>query len=352
MEWGLGHASRCLPLLNYLLNNCGADMFVAANGPQAALIAEAFPGIRIIHPPGYQIKYHKNRAGTIARLAFSLPQLAQQIKAENQWLRAFAERQPVDAIISDNRYGFWHPEISSYLITHQLQVKTAFGKSVDSLVRKQLYQYINKFTACWVPDFEAMENSLAGELSHPSQLPGIPVQYIGPLTRMQPVPAAKEADTLFNFPAATTPQIQLLAILSGPEPQRTLLETSILEQWKNKPGSSLWLVRGLPDQHKAPAVRPDLRYLPNLYLVNHLSGPLLSEAITRATCILTRSGYSSVMDLVPHHKNLWMIPTPGQTEQEYLATYLQQKGLIQTVRQDKFSLQEILFYRSGASRPA
>jgi hypothetical protein len=373
MEWGLGHASRCIPILNYLLNNCQADLVIAANGPQAALIRNSFPSIEIVNPPAYTVKYHKNRAGTIAKMAFSLPHLAQQIRAENRWLREFAENHQPDVIISDNRYGFWHPQIPSYLITHQLAIKTPFGKAVDGLVRKQLYRYIDKFTRCWIPDFEEEELSLAGELSHPKRLPGIPVDFIGPLTRIsqaaknQPIPGFSAlpdssffspiAETAFQFGADEIKQnqgaaIQVLVILSGPEPQRSIFEKLILQQWAAAPGTGLLLVRGLPEPAEpAPiqAITPgEVKFIPNAMAVNHLSTEQLSQAIANAACIITRSGYSSIMDLLPQQSNCWMVPTPGQTEQEYLARYLAQKGLIQTQSQDSFSLSPIL-HRSGAT---
>lgn len=372
MEWGLGHASRCIPILNYLFNNCQADLVVAASGPQAALIRAVFPTLSIVDIPAYSISYHKNRAGTITRLAFSLPHLAQQIRAENRWLLEFARNHPLDAIISDNRYGLWHPKIPSYLITHQLGIKTPFGKSVDALVRKQLYRYIGKFNACWVPDFKEMGQSLAGELSHPKQLPGIPVEYIGPLTRI--TSAVKNANipdlanlsllafqstitkSSFQFRSAAIKEgrgtaIQLLVVLSGPEPQRTIFEELILQQWAQAPGQSLVLVRGLPAAHSESQTNlkktnrvnnREVVHIPNAMAVNHLSPPALSQAIANADCILTRSGYSSIMDLLPNHSNCWMVPTPGQTEQEYLAHYLAGKGLIQTQEQHRFSLSSIL----------
>ncbi len=372
MEWGLGHASRCIPILNYLINNCQADLVVAANGPQAALIRAVFPTLSIVDIPAYSISYHKNRAGTFTRLAFSLPHLAQQIRAENRWLLEFARNHPLDAIISDNRYGLWHPKIPSYLITHQLGIKTPFGKSLDALVRNQLYKYIGKFNACWVPDFKETELSLAGELSHPKHLPGIPVEYIGPLTRITPavknaiipelaslsLPAFQSTitNTSFQFRSDAIKEghgtaIQLLVVLSGPEPQRSIFEELILNQWAQAPGQLLLLVRGLPEENSGTQsnfkktnnnISREAVHIPNAMAVNHLSPAALSQAIANANCILTRSGYSSIMDLLPHHSNCWMVPTPGQTEQEYLAHYLAGKGLIQTQEQHRFSLFSIL----------
>lgn len=344
MEWGLGHASRCIPILNTLINNCQAEVIVAANASQAALIRSEFPSISIVQPPSYNIKYRKYRAGTMVRLALSLPHLAQTIIAEHRWILDFTQTHPIDAIISDNRYGCWHPQIPSYLITHQLAVKTPFGRPVNTITRKQVYRYINRFTACWVPDFADPATSLAGELSHPAQLPKIPVHYLGPITRIQPrtpntplsgLPVDSSANPLSE--TANGRNIQLLAILSGPEPQRSILEQKLVTAWEKKPGRSLLLLRGLPDNPANPF--PGLQ---NAWVLNHLPADQLSQAIANASCILCRSGYSSVMDLVPHHKNIWMIPTPGQTEQEYLATYLHQKGYINTQHQAAFDLAAIL----------
>ena len=337
MEWGLGHASRCIPIIDHLINNCNASIVVAANGPQAALIRESFPAIRIVHPPAYTIKYHKNRAGTISKLALSIPRLAQQIREEQKWLRSFLRQHPQDAIISDNRYGLWHSDIPCYLLTHQLGIKTPFGRAVDALVRKQLYRYIGKFTECWVPDFAGLQESLAGELSHPKQVPPIPVRYIGPLSRFH-------ASGNFLTANDNPKPVQLLVILSGPEPQRTLLEKTVIQQWSRNPGKSMLLVRGLPEtgeNHSVAAANQKIP-IPNASILPHLSTDAFLQAIKEAEIILTRSGYSSVMELLPLHSNIWMVPTPGQTEQEYLARYLSEKGLIQTCEQENLSLRQIL----------
>lgn len=333
MEWGLGHASRCIPVLDHLIHQIQARVIVAANGPQAALIRAEFPSLPIVPIPSYSIRYRKYRAGTVIRLAFSLPHLARTIRAENQWLRGFCRDNQVDAIISDNRYGLWHPEIPSYLITHQLAVKSPLGAWSEAPVRRQIYRYINRFTACWVPDYPEKDRSMAGDLAHPRQVPETPVHYIGPLTRIRP----QQAGAPLIIGTTSLHQIQLLVILSGPEPQRTILEQRVIHAWKQNPGRSLLLVRGLPHLPISP-----LPELPNAVVVNHLETDQLSQAIANSSAVLSRSGYSSIMDLLPHHSNIWMVPTPGQTEQEYLALYLSGKGRIQAQQQDQFDLSRIL----------
>ena len=321
LDWGLGHATRCIPLMTNLIESCSAKITVAATGPQQAIIREAFPDTQFLTPPLYDIKYHKNRAVTVARLVFAMPGILQTIRAEAKWLEAVLREQHFDAIISDNRYGLSNPAIPSYFITHQLLVKTAFGDAVNRLLQRRLYKLINRFSECWVPDY-ANEPSLAGELSHPAHLPAIPLRYIGPLSRLKAIP-----------PNGNT---QLLVLLSGPEPQRTLLENRILAQWNARPGESMVLVRGLPLE------KTTLTPIRNARIYNHLATDELSQELANARAVLCRSGYSSIMDLLPLEKQCFMVATPGQTEQEYLARFLAAQGRITAIQQHQLQLTELL----------
>ena len=321
LDWGLGHATRCIPLMTNLIESCSAKITVAATGPQQAIIREAFPETQFLTTPLYDIKYHKNRAVTVARLVFAMPGILQTIRAEAKWLEAVLREQHFDAIISDNRYGLSNPAIPSYFITHQLLVKTAFGDAVNRLLQRRLYKLINRFSECWVPDY-ANEPSLAGELSHPAHLPAIPLRYIGPLSRLKAIP-----------PNGNT---QLLVLLSGPEPQRTLLENRILAQWNARPGESMVLVRGLPLE------KTTLTPIRNARIYNHLATDELSQELANARAVLCRSGYSSIMDLLPLEKQCFMVATPGQTEQEYLARFLAAQGRITAIQQHQLQLTELL----------
>jgi uncharacterized protein (TIGR00661 family) len=321
LDWGLGHATRCIPVIEELITHFNARVTVAVNGPQRAIIKEAFPRISYLTAPEYHVKYNKNRAATIARLAFSVPAILKAIRLEASWLESLASKQDFDLIISDNRYGLSHPSIPSILITHQLLVKTPFGTTADRLVQNRLFRLINRFTECWVPDYPS-EPSLAGALSHPVHMPGIPVRYIGPLSRLQPM-KPKES-------------VQLLVLLSGPEPQRTILESIVLKQWEENPGDSMVMVRGLPG-HSGPAPQ-----ISRARIYNHLSSMELSQEVANSQLILCRSGYSSVMDLLPLGKKCIMVPTPGQTEQEYLAKHLSRQGRISSFNQGDLEISRIL----------
>ncbi|MBN9383133.1 MAG: hypothetical protein J0H74_20420 [Chitinophagaceae bacterium] len=245
-----------------------------------------------------------------------------RIKDEHRWLEEFRQRVGLDAVISDNRYGLWGEGLYSVLITHQLGIRTSLGSRMDRWVQRLHYRLIDRFSTVWVPDLEE-GMGLAGVLSHPGRMPSPPTRYIGLLSRMAEVPTAMERP------------IDLLVILSGPEPQRTILERILWQQLGDLRGSVV-LVRGLPGGGEA------LGGLPNVQVHDHLPAGELNKAFLQAKLVLARAGYSTVMDLVRLKKRAILIPTPGQTEQEYLGRYLAHRQIAVCVRQKGFSLAEAL----------
>jgi hypothetical protein len=329
LDWGLGHATRCIPIINeFLSNRC--TVILAADGAQKALLEEEFPTLSFVQIPGYGIKYGKNRAFTLVRLIMSIPKILIRIKQENVWLRGFASRERPDVIISDNRYGLYLPGIVSVFITHQLSIRTSFGAVADRLLQRINYRAIRRFRLCWVPDVAGEEISLAGKLSHPGKMPPVPIRYIGWLSRFGTGvgPAASGAGAAG---AGGSGSVDLLVLLSGPEPQRTLLEKMILGQAAGC-GCQIVLVRGLPGGGTAVEAPP------GVLVYDHLAAREMESLIRRSGVVLARSGYSTVMDLARLGKKAIFIPTPGQTEQEYLGAYLAGKGLAVCMGQDRFSL--------------
>jgi predicted glycosyltransferase len=231
----------------------------------------------------------------------------------------------VDAVISDNRYGLYHADLYSVFITHQLRIRTPFGSWADSLLQKLQYRLLNRFSICWIPDLPG-KDSLAGELSHPRQLPSTPVRYIGTLSRFEKQQTGEEN------------ACDLLILLSGPEPQRTIFEKMIMGQMPAHPAKTI-LVRGLPGQGTD---RPGIAAAPGLTVYDHLSAGTLNKVVCGAKLILCRPGYSSVMDLIKLGKDCIFVPTPGQTEQEYLGNYLAGHHLAICVSQQEFSLPAML----------
>ncbi|HMI62268.1 MAG TPA: hypothetical protein VK518_15215, partial [Puia sp.] len=162
-----------------------------------------------------------------------------RVNREKAWLRAWVDRERPDLIISDNRYGLYSPGVVSIFMTHQLMIRTPLGPVADRILQRMNYAFIRRFSLCWVPDAEGPDG-LAGELSHPVRLPDIPVRYIGWLSRFG---GEAGVDRGAGFDPKTG--FDLLVLLSGPEPQRTVLEKKILEQVIDYPGQVV-LVRGLP----------------------------------------------------------------------------------------------------------
>ncbi|MEJ7738806.1 MAG: glycosyltransferase [Chitinophagaceae bacterium] len=243
------------------------------------------------------------------------------INRENNWVTRYSRQNQVDGLISDNRWGFFNAKIPSVFITHQLTIKTPFNKFIENILRRMNYRLLEKFTECWVPDYEE-ENNLAGELSHPVVRPSIPIKYLGKLTRITKENISKQ-------------QNELLIILSGPEPQRSIFEVLLLKQLPMYTGQAV-LVRGLPE---TTDILPSSS---NLIVHNYLSSDALGRVINDSSVIISRSGYSTIMDLVALNKKIIFVPTPGQSEQEYLARYLHRKGLCICFPQAGFSLKKVL----------
>ena len=314
LDWGLGHATRCVPIIRELLNN-DCSVWLAGEGAQEKLLREEFSALPFLPLKGYRVKYAKS--GIAGKLILQIPSILRSIKEENEWLKEQVGKYKLDAVISDNRYGLYHEKVNSIFITHQLTIKSSLGKWSESFLQKWNYKFINRFNECWIPDEEG-DNNLAGELSHPSKFPTIPVKYIGPLSRFE----KKNIEEIKDH---------LLIILSGPEPQRTILEDRIIDQIVNYPGTAT-IVRGLPGEKN---IIPSTN---TIHFYNHLSSNELNNEMMNAEFIISRSGYSTVMDIAALQKKSILIPTPGQTEQEYLSSYLMKKRFAFCVEQNDFSL--------------
>ena len=326
LDWGLGHATRCIPIIFKLLQqNC--EVLIAAEGSGKILLQKEFPGLIFIELKGYRMHYSRTKFWMPVKLIVQLPKLIYSIYAEKRWLKKAVCEYKIDAVIADNRLGLSHTKIPCVYITHQLHIKTG-GRFTESISKKIHYHFINKYTVCWVPD-AAGEINLAGQLSHPLVLPNVPVVYIGPLSRFEKIDTAIKYD--------------LCVILSGPEPQRSIFEKIILTGLKKFKGS-VFMLRGLPGN--SPTIKSNSN---TLQIQNHLSAPELNLVLQQSKIIICRSGYTTIMDLVKLQKKAILVPTPGQTEQEYLANYLQEQNLFYRVQQKYFSVSDALKKAAGFS---
>jgi UDP:flavonoid glycosyltransferase YjiC (YdhE family) len=320
LNWGLGHATRCIPLIRALSAN-GCEVVLAAPTELAALLRQEFPQLELIPLEGYTIRYTRHPFWLPFRLLLQVPRLLRTIGRERRWLQKTIARHRLDAVISDNRFGLYSPQVPCIYITHQLAISTGW-RLTDWLAQRWHYRFINRYGQCWVPDGPAPPG-LAGRLSHPARLPAVPVQYLGPLSRFSPTVGLPQ-------------RYDLLLLLSGPEPQRSLLEAKLLAQVAGYQGNVL-LVRGLPGQGlPLPAVPPHVQ------VAHHLPAAELALALQQSRQIVCRSGYTTLMDLVHLGKTALLVPTPGQTEQEYLGHSLHRRGLFYCVAQNQLNLLEHL----------
>ena len=320
LDWGLGHATRCIPVIDELLaNDC--DVWLAGEGMQESLLRSEFPALPFLSLSGYNIRYSKNRGGFSLKISSQIPRIIFEIGREHRWLNRMVRIHGFDAVISDNRFGLYHQKIRSVFITHQLHIKSPLGKWSENILRQWNYKYINRFTECWVPDFAGKIN-LAGHLSHPDTKPKIPTKYLGCLSRLE-IDSRKEGND------------HLLFILSGPEPQRTIFEDKIIDEISHYPGTAT-IVRGLPSSSSIVPSTGMIKFY------NHLPAKELNEEFNKADWVMSRSGYSTIMDIVKLEKKSILIPTPGQTEQEYLAEYLAGKRIACIIEQNAFSVNDAL----------
>lgn len=320
LDWGLGHATRDIPLIHELLN-AGCEVVIAAEGKHAALLSREFPALTILPLPGYRITYSQKGLFFGLKILRQAPKIWNAVRREQAWLRKTVAEHGIHGVISDNRFGLWHASIPCVFISHQLLIKTPFGGFTERLLQRLNYRFINRYSACWVPDF-ASEPNLSGELAHPAVLPAN-TSYLGCLSR-------------FEQQEGVAQQYDLLALISGPEPQRANLEELLLAQIRQMPGIKALIVSGRPDEASQREISP------GVLQVSHLSARELNEAMLASGMVLCRSGYTTLMDLAKLDKKAILIPTPGQSEQEYLGKYLMRKGYFYSVPQSRFNLSETL----------
>jgi len=330
LNWGLGHASRDVLIIQELLE-AGHEVILAGEGMPLKFMKTDFPELACIHlPQTIRITYFKQLPAWLKIFLLS-PFLLFEIITEHFRLNRIIRRQHLDLVISDNRYGLWSSRVKCILITHQCIIRLpGLVRFLEYPLALLLKLFIEKFDRCWIPDYPGSQN-LTGKLAHGFTLPSNAV-FIGPLSRFsEPGIQLTEVDVPLHLSQAELPYPVLLIMLSGPEPQRTKLEKIILEQIPGVPVSTI-ILQGLPGMQETKKVGP--RHI----LVPHLPSALLKSLIIKARYIICRSGYTSIMDLVKMQKKAMIIPTPGQTEQEYLAAYLGENGVFLSCRQQNLDL--------------
>lgn len=320
LNWGLGHATRCVPIIRTLLD-LGHDVIIAADKSPLAFLQKEFPDLKFIKLPGFEPTYSKGNS-QVFKLLKSIPNALINFKKEHKAIEKIVDDYNIDLIISDNRFGCWSKKVRSIYITHQLHIQVPKSlKWTYPIVNLFHKTYINKYDELWIPDVEG-EPSLSGNLSHPADVK-IKTKYIGFLSRF--TSEIKDDIKIFEY----------LVILSGPEPQRTIFEDIIIKQAHEVEGN-IAIFRAKPELDATPDNEPS-----NVYYFNHVDDVMFRKIVSKSRRIVCRGGYSSLMDLININRNAYLVPTPGQTEQEYLAEYLTEKGLFNYCKQKDFKLKNV-----------
>lgn len=291
----MGHATRCVPIIRTLLSN-GNTVVLGKTSLTEKVFQQEFPELERVELPEYNISY-SSVLPLWLKLGSQYPKILKAIKDENELLETYISKHKIDVVISDNRYGLYSKNIHSIVVCHQLNLKTPFFQKWSNSTHVEL---LKKFNEVWVPDYEEKDKKLAGELSE--NVFGLNCKYIGPLSRLEKREAEIKYDHLF--------------LLSGPEPTQTDLLKSLIDKLKDYKGKAAIV--------SSSAFHDGLQE--NIVLTKLPNANELSQLIAASKIIVCRSGYSTLMDMfILGKKELVLIPTPGQTEQEYLADYWSKK---------------------------
>lgn len=321
LDWGLGHVSRIIPILNRLLqNNC--KLYISCSRSQFLFLQQENIPFEWIPCSSPEIKYKARTLNAFDLLAL-VPRIYAGIVRDRKHIKQWIKKYNIHLIISDSRFGCYHKKIPSVVITHQINMKLPPSVSFfEPILSWHIKKRIRKFRYCWVPDIPSFPN-FAGDLSLNHNLS---VQYIGILSRFE-----KAAPSL----QATQYEYEALGIISGPEPQRSIFAQLLLSQMKQLP-FRCGLVMGKPDYSKTPVQDNNVTIFP------FASSTELYQLILSSKYIVARAGYSTIMDLIALQRTAILVPTPGQTEQEYLANYYQTRKTFVVSTQENLKLDKAL----------
>ena len=311
LHWGLGHASRCVPIINSLLEN-NYTPIIASDGNALQFLKQEFPNLESFELPSYRISYGRNLK---LKILFQLPSIVKSVQQEKRIINDFIlKNKDVVGVISDNRFGVRSSLVPSVYLTHQINVLSGATTFFSSFLHKKI---IKKYDECWIPD--TPNSQFSGKLS--SVKKQLNYKFIGVLSRLKKEVLEKKID--------------ILVLLSGPEPNRTLLEKKLISEFKNDPRNIVFVMGIVAGNQKKWTLGNNTFY-------NYLLSNALQKIINSSEIVISRSGYSSIMDFAILTKKVFFIPTENQPEQEYLAKYLQENGIAPFSKLADFSKEKLL----------
>ena len=314
LEWGLGHAGRMIPLIGKLIS-MNHNVIIGTGKDHINFFTTEFPGLTCIYFPGFRIKYSRFLPQYLV-ITLKIPAFIIQSIKDHLKLKKLIREYNFDIVISDSRTGLWNRGIKTVLITHMPRIPYPRGiRFLENTIIPLARRVINRYSYCYIPDF-AEESNISGKLSHNLKLTDN-TRFIGLLSRFtsfqsNAVPVAKK--------------FYCTVILSGPEPQKGILKQTMVSILEKDSRKSV-ILEGRPGSEKKVETRGNLTY------INHLPTSEMYSLILESENVVTRSGYTTLMELISIKKSALIIPTPGQPEQEYLAEYMEKRGWFKAVTQ-------------------
>ncbi len=290
LDWGFGHVTRCIPIIQSLIQSNNIIVF-AGNEKQISFIEKEFPTIKTEYLEGYNIEL-SSKQNTYFQIIGQVFKITRAIKSENAFVKNMISKYSIDLILSDNRYGFRHSAVKSIFISHQLNL---YLPTFSDSVNKMLSKMINQFNEVWIADDEVI--NLAGQLSNPLYLE-IPHKYLGLLSRFK-----------MN---KTSIKYDYLIIVSGPNPENSLFLADIETLVCNSV-----LKFAIVSTVQSTSELNEVDYFYNSTTME------LNALLNSSGVVISKSGYTTLMELSVLNKKAILIPTKGQFEQEYLARYIE-----------------------------
>ena len=304
LDWGLGHAARCIPIIKELIQQ-EAEVIVFGSPHLLNYIKKHFPHLEQIRSNEQEIHYAKHLPAWL-KILLQANKINKNIKLEYTNLQSLIKTHQIDGVISDNRYGLNSKLIPCVFITHQLnpRVPRAFG-FLRKLIQHKVTAWASHFEEIWIPDLSG-SHSLSADLSI-AKSKNSQHKHLGILSRFSSDQIVQSKPNGY------------LAIISGPEPQRTIFFQELLRIEKSLSLGMTFIIDKLPEEVSSDETR-------NMRILVQPNDHEFLKEISNAQQIVCRSGYSSLMDLIRLKRTALFIPTPGQTEQEYLASISRKWG--------------------------
>ncbi len=307
LNWGLGHAARCIPIIRALSQH--NEILIGSDGESLDLLTQEFPKMSYVRLPPYNIHYREKNF--LWGMIKQSPKMIGAISQEMALTSDIVDRFKLNMIISDHRLGCRDKRIKSIIVAHQLQIQA--NMKIASIVGSKPNKYfINAFDECWIPDYESKQLRLSGDLADHDGIKFY--KYIGPLSRLT------RADKQSKY--------DISVVLSGPEPQRSNIERRLYDKLKDTPWQIVW-VRGTGKK------KDDTPFEADDDVYDLVSLTKLNQIINRSKLIIARTGYTTIMDMAKLNKRCILIPTPGQTEQEYLMHSLNGRNNFNFIKEEE-----------------